>query len=112
VQKLAAEIGASFTIDPTITPHINGDRSLLRLNIDRNDLREIMNDKTIAGEDQFIAVAPGDEDVMEASRAARPQRLLRLTVRATSIHGVQFPLPSGNVRQQKFIDIWKYSPQL
>jgi hypothetical protein len=26
VQKLAGELGASFTIDPTITPHINGDR--------------------------------------------------------------------------------------
>ena len=24
----------------------------------------------------------------------------------------EFPLPSGNVRQQKFIDIWKHSPQL
>ncbi|MGB6684481.1 MAG: SPASM domain-containing protein, partial [Candidatus Acidiferrum sp.] len=25
---------------------------------------------------------------------------------------VQFPLPSGNVRQMKFIDIWRDSPQL
>jgi hypothetical protein len=25
---------------------------------------------------------------------------------------VQFPLPSGNVRRQKFIDIWNYSEQL
>ena len=25
---------------------------------------------------------------------------------------VQFPLPTGNVRQQKFLDIWKYSPQM
>jgi radical SAM protein with 4Fe4S-binding SPASM domain len=25
---------------------------------------------------------------------------------------VQFPLPSGNVRQTKFIDIWRDSPQL
>ena len=67
VQALAAELGAHFTIDPTITPHINGDRSLLRLNIDRNGLREIMNDKTIAGqEDQFAVVAPGaDEDVLD-----------------------------------------------
>src|SRR2546427_7776803 len=24
---------------------------------------------------------------------------------------VQFPLPTGNVRTQKFIDIWLYSPQ-
>jgi radical SAM protein with 4Fe4S-binding SPASM domain len=25
---------------------------------------------------------------------------------------VQFPLPTGNVRRQKFLDIWRYSPQL
>jgi radical SAM protein with 4Fe4S-binding SPASM domain len=25
---------------------------------------------------------------------------------------VQFPLPSGNVRRQKFLDIWRHSPQL
>jgi radical SAM protein with 4Fe4S-binding SPASM domain len=25
---------------------------------------------------------------------------------------VQFPLPSGNVRQQKFMDIWQHSDQL
>jgi radical SAM protein with 4Fe4S-binding SPASM domain len=25
---------------------------------------------------------------------------------------VQFPLPSGNVRSQRFLDIWKHSPQL
>jgi len=25
---------------------------------------------------------------------------------------VQFPLPSGNLRKQKFLDIWRHSPQL
>ena len=25
---------------------------------------------------------------------------------------VQFPLPSGNMRRQKFLDIWRHSPQL
>jgi radical SAM protein with 4Fe4S-binding SPASM domain len=25
---------------------------------------------------------------------------------------VQFPLPSGNVRQAKFLDVWRHSPQL
>ena len=29
VQELAAEFGRDFLIDPTITPHINGDRSML-----------------------------------------------------------------------------------
>src|SRR5882724_10675712 len=27
-------------------------------------------------------------------------------------HCVQFPLPSGNVRKQKFLDIWRHSDQL
>ena len=114
VQKLAAEIGAEFTIDPTITPHINGDRSLLRLNIDRNDLREIMNDKTIAGaEDQFIAVAPGaDEDAMDSIPCSAAHSACYVSPYGDVYPCVQFPLPSGNVRKQKFIDIWKYSPQL
>ena len=114
VQALAAEVGAHFTVDPTITPHINGDRSLLRLNIDRNALREIMNDKTITGqEDQFIAVAPGaDGDVMDAIPCSAGHSACYVSPYGDVYPCVQFPLPSGNVRQQKFIDIWKYSPQL
>ncbi len=114
VQALAAELGTTFTIDPTITPHINGDRSLLRLNIDRNDLREIMNDKSIGGqEDQFIAVAPGaDEDAMNAIPCSAAHSACYVSPYGDVYPCVQFPLPSGSVRKQKFIDIWKYSPQL
>jgi radical SAM protein with 4Fe4S-binding SPASM domain len=25
---------------------------------------------------------------------------------------VQFPLPTGNIREQKFLDIWNFSPQM
>ncbi len=114
VQALAAELGAHFTVDPTITPHINGDRSLLRLNVDRNALREIMNDRTITGqEDQFIAVAPGaDEDVLDNIPCSAGHSACYVSPYGDVYPCVQFPLPSGNVRQQKFIDIWKYSPQL
>ena len=115
VQKLAAELGAMFTIDPTITPHINGDRSLLALNVSREDLRDIMNDKTIAGqtEDQFVAVAPGaDEDHMDNIPCSAGHSACYVSPYGDVYPCVQFPLPSGNVRQQKFIDIWKYSPQL
>jgi radical SAM protein with 4Fe4S-binding SPASM domain len=115
VQKLAAEIGAMFTIDPTITPHINGDRSLLALNVSREDLRDIMNDKSIAGqtEDQFVAVAPGaDDDHMDNIPCSAGHSACYVSPYGDVYPCVQFPLPSGNVRQQKFIDIWKYSPQL
>lgn len=115
VQKLAAEVGAMFTIDPTITPHINGDRSLLALNVSREDLRDIMNDKTIAGatEDQFVAVTPGaDDDHMDNIPCSAGHSACYVSPYGDVYPCVQFPLPSGNVRQQKFIDIWKYSPQL
>lgn len=114
LQKLAAEIGATFTIDPTITPHINGDRSLLALNIDRNDLREIMNDKTISGgEDQFIVAAPGsDEDVLDQVPCSAGHSACYISPYGDVYPCVQFPLPSGSIRRQKFIDIWKNSPQL
>src|SRR5438132_1658555 len=34
VKALAQELGAQFQIDPTITPMMDGDRSILSLNID------------------------------------------------------------------------------
>jgi len=114
VQALAAEIGAHFTIDPTITPHINGDRSLLRLNIGREDLRAIMNDKTIAGaDDQFIAVPPGaGDDPLDNVPCSAGHSACYVSPYGDVYPCVQFPLPCGNVRKQKFIDIWKHSAQL
>jgi AdoMet-dependent heme synthase len=114
VQALAAELGAQFTVDPTITPHINGDRSLLSLNVSREDLRQIMNDKTVAGqEDQFIAVAPGaGEDYMDNIACSAGHSACYVSPYGDVYPCVQFPLPCGNVRQQKFADIWKFSPQL
>src|SRR5204863_8319528 len=38
VKALAAELGAEFSIDPTITPMMDGDRSILELNIPRRKL--------------------------------------------------------------------------
>ena len=73
-----------------------------------------MNDKTIAGEeDQFIAVAPGaDEDLMDNIPCSAGHSACYVSPYGDVYPCVQFPLPSGNVRKQKFIDIWKYSPQL
>ena len=35
------ELGAQFILDPTITPMMDGDRSILSLNVDENALREV-----------------------------------------------------------------------
>ena len=47
VQALAKELGCAFQIDPTITPHIDGDMSLLKLRIPTHELAEVMRDPAV-----------------------------------------------------------------
>src|SRR6202023_1158305 len=41
VRALATELGAQYTLDPTITPMMDGNRSILSLNVDEAALREV-----------------------------------------------------------------------
>jgi radical SAM protein with 4Fe4S-binding SPASM domain len=114
VKQLAEGLGATFTIDPTITPHINGDRSLLALNIDRGDLKEVMRDESIVGDVGEFCAPPGPvtEDELDQVPCSAGHSACYISPYGDVYPCVQFPLPSGSIRHQKFIDIWKYSPQL
>ena len=66
VKALAAELGAQFIIDPTITPMMDGDRSILSLNVDEDTLREVFHNESLAGNvEEFCAVpqVPDEEDL-------------------------------------------------
>jgi len=114
VKALAAELGAQFIIDPTITPMMDGDRSILSLNVDEDTLREVFHNEALAGNvEEFCAVpqGPGQEELNSLPCSAGH------TACYVSPYGdvypcVQFPLPCGNVRRTKFVDIWRHSPQL
>src|SRR5437588_689002 len=41
VQALARELGVEYTLDPTITPKMDGDRSIIGLGIDRGELQQV-----------------------------------------------------------------------
>jgi radical SAM protein with 4Fe4S-binding SPASM domain len=107
-------LGANFIVDPTITPHINGDRSLLNLNISRDDLREVLHDKTILNEeDEFIASTPdANEDPLDGIPCSAGHSACYVSPYGDVYPCVQFPLPSGNIRRQSFQDVWQFSPQL
>ena len=114
VQALAREIGASFTLDPTVTPHLNGDRSLLALNVDPADLKGVLHDERVAGEAaEFCTTptAPG-EDELNAFPCSAGHSACYISPYGEVYPCVQFPLACGNVRQQSFADIWRNSPQL
>jgi AdoMet-dependent heme synthase len=114
VKALAAEMGAHFTLDPTITPMMDGDRSILGLNIDQAALREVFRNQSVVGNvEEFCAPPQGaDEDALNSLPCSAGHTACYVSPYGDVYPCVQFPLPSGNVRRQKFLDIWQNSPQL
>jgi radical SAM protein with 4Fe4S-binding SPASM domain len=114
VQALARELGVQYTLDPTITPKMDGDTSILNLRIPGAELGAVFHNKNLVGDvEQFCAPPPTpDEDVMEGYPCSAGHTLAYISPYGDVFPCVQFPLPSGNVRRQKFIDIWRNSSQL
>lgn len=114
VQALARELGVTYTLDPTITPKMDGDMSILKFRIPGAELNSVFHNENLVGDvEEFCAPPPppGD-DVMEGYPCSAGHTAAYITPYGDVFPCVQFPLPSGNVRQQKFLDIWRDSPQL
>jgi radical SAM protein with 4Fe4S-binding SPASM domain len=114
VKALAAELGAQFIMDPTITPMMDGDRSILNLNVDEAALREVFRNETLVGNvEEFCAPPQGpDEDALDMLPCSAGHTACYVSPYGDVYPCVQFPLPSGNVRRMRFVDIWRDSPQL
>jgi len=114
VRALANELGAQCTLDPTITPMMDGDRSILELNVDKAALREVFRDIALVGNvEEFCAPPQGvDEDALDMLPCSAGHTACYVSPYGDVYPCVQFPLPSGNVRRTKFVDIWRDSPQL
>lgn len=114
VKALAKELGAEYTIDPTITPKMDGDRSILPLGIGGEDLRQVFRNGNLVGNvEEFCAPPPAvNDDVLDGLPCSAGHTACYISPYADVYPCVQFPLPTGNVREQKFLDIWKYSPQM
>jgi radical SAM protein with 4Fe4S-binding SPASM domain len=114
VRALAAELGTECTLDPTVTPMMDGDRSTVDLNAGESALRALFRDETLVGNaDEFCAIPPPpSEDSMESLPCSAGHTACYVSPYGEFYPCVQFPLSCGNVRQQRFIDIWRNSEQL
>jgi radical SAM protein with 4Fe4S-binding SPASM domain len=114
VQALAKELGVIYNLDPTITPKIDGDTSILNLRIPGSELNAVFHNKNLVGNvEEFCAPPPSPgEDIMEGYPCGAAHTGGYISPYGDVFPCVQFPLPSGNVRRQKFIDIWRNSPEL
>jgi len=115
VRALAAELGAQFILDPTITPMMDGDRSILSLNVDEDALREVFRNETLVGGniEEFCAPAQRpDENTLDMLPCSAGHTACYVSPYGDVYPCVQFPLASGNVRSMRFVDIWRDSTQL
>jgi AdoMet-dependent heme synthase len=114
VMALAKELGAHCTIDPTITPMMDGNRDVLRLGIGVPQLHEVFRESDLVGDvDEYCALPePTNDKTLEQIPCSAGHTACYISPYGDLYPCVQFPLPSGNVRRQKFIDIWNHSDQL
>jgi len=114
VQGLARELGVPYTLDPTITPKMDGDRSILNLRIPGTELNGVFHNESLVGNvEEFCAPPPPvDDDVMEGYPCSAGHTLAYISPYGDVFPCVQFPLPSGNLRRQQFIDVWRHSAAL
>ena len=113
-QKLAADLGVHYTLDPTITPMMNGDTSVLALRAQGQELEEIFCDPALVQNQEEFCVPPKpvSEQDLESYSCSAGHSFCYISPYGDVFPCVQFPLPTGNVRRQKFLDVWNLSPQM
>lgn len=113
VKRLADDLGIPIITDPTITPKMDGDRSILQLGIRDAQLSEVLHDSELVGNvDEYCAVPDSVDDLaLDSLPCSAGHSYCYISPYGDVYPCVQFPLPCGNVRKQKFLDIWRNSTQ-
>jgi AdoMet-dependent heme synthase len=114
VRELAQGLGAHFTIDPTITPHLEGDASVVERRIPVHELQQVFRQPEVVGDVQEFCrpPAPADEREMQTFPCSAGHTGVYISPYAEVFPCVAFPFKVGDLRRQTFAEIWDHSPQL
>ena len=114
VQQLAGELGVQYTLDPTITPMMDGDTSVLALRIGGPDLEQVLHSPALVpNQEEFCAPPPARSEAdLDGYSCSAGHSFCYISPYGDVFPCVQFPLPTGNMRHQRFLDIWNFSPQM
>lgn len=114
VQDLAEQLGARYTLDPTITPMLNGDSSILSLRLPAEELRAIFQDERLIENAAEFCAPPRaiDDGIREGFPCSAGHTSCYITPWGDVYPCVQFPLACGNLREQPFMEIWAGSDRL
>ena len=96
VQALARELGVECTIDPTITPKMDGDTSVVALRVPRTELLRVFTDRTLVGEAAGpLPPAAFDSSALDDVPCSAGHTSCYISPYGDIYPCVQFPLPSG-----------------
>jgi AdoMet-dependent heme synthase len=114
VRSLAKELDVQYRLDPTITPKLDGNSSILNLRIPGTKLKQVLQDEDLVSDvNEFCSPpTPASADDLESYPCSAGHSSCYISPYGDVFPCVQFPLPSGNVRQHQFRDIWRGSPEL
>jgi radical SAM protein with 4Fe4S-binding SPASM domain len=114
VKALAKDLGVEVTIDPTITPRMDGDRSLLQLGIRDAQLADVFRDNELVGNVEEFCALPGaiDDSTLDMVPCSAGHTYCYISPYGDVYPCVQFPLPCGNIRSDTFLNIWRNSTQM
>ncbi|HXN97882.1 MAG TPA: radical SAM protein [Candidatus Acidoferrales bacterium] len=125
VQALAEGLGVPYVLDMTITPKMDGDMSLLQLRNSVQDLLPILQDTTLnppSSSPEHLHEAPLamgsatssgiESQAYEDIPCSAGHNSCYISPYGDVFPCVQMPVATGNLRQQRFDEIWFGSPEM
>ncbi len=125
VQALAAELGVPYVLDMTITPKMDGDMSLLQLRSSTKELLPILQDASLNPhacsanrlEAETIPIGSATSSGIESQAyddipCSAGHNSCYISPYGDVFPCVQMPVATGNLRQQRFEDIWFRSTEM
>ena len=116
VQTLAEELGVPYVLDMTITPKMDGDMSLLQLRNSAKELLPVLQDVTVnprSSAPTGSATSSGIESqAYDDIPCSAGHNSCYISPYGDVFPCVQMPVATGNLRQQRFEDIWFRSAEM
>lgn len=111
-QALAVELGVGYTLDPTITPMMDGATGVLALRVPGQALREVFEDQSLVQYEPEPETAELRQQALDGVPCSAGHTAAYISPYGDVYPCVQFPFRCGSVREENFASIWRDSPQL
>lgn len=109
IRALFDELGVHHFVDPLITPKSGGDCSVVDRRIDRDEMKSLLGDDSIAPGTIMLGTSMYS-DAMNQSRdlpmCKAGLSFVHIDADGSVLACVALPVPAGNIRQQPLGEIW------